>query len=65
MVDETENYHVYFEMADGTTVHLRLYENGYVRWQGILDICVQVSADSFDTLVNLMENHEGVAKAAK
>ena len=54
---DTEIYHIYFKMTDGMTVHLRLYENGYVRFQGLLDICVKISGDSFDNLINIMKNN--------
>ena len=54
---DTEIYHVYFRMDDGMTIHLRLYENGYVRFQGVLDVCVQVPQDCFSALTDLMKNH--------
>lgn len=54
---DTELYHIYFKMDNGTTTHLRLYENGYVRFEGILDVCVQVPEDSFNSLVDLMNTH--------
>ena len=50
---DTETFHVYFRMNNGTTVHLRLYENGYVRFQGLPDVCVQVSADTYNSLIGL------------
>ncbi|MBR6321449.1 MAG: hypothetical protein IKR59_01150 [Lachnospiraceae bacterium] len=53
---ETEIYHLYFKMANGMTVHLRLYENGYVRFQGLMDLCVQMPEKEFGELVSLMEN---------
>ncbi len=59
---ETEIYHMYFRMTDGTSVHLRLYENGYVRFQGLLKVCVQVPEDAFTPLVDLMENHTGAQR---
>ncbi len=42
-------------MNNGTTVHLRLYENGYVRFQGLMDVCVQVPQDRFSTLIGLLD----------
>lgn len=57
MIDDMEIYHVYFKMMNGTTIHLRLYENGYVRFQGLLDVCVQVPEESFNVLVDLMRNN--------
>ena len=61
---DIELYHMYFKMANGTTVHLRLYENGYVRFQGLLDVCVQIPRDSFDALVALMREHIDAEPAA-
>ncbi len=52
---DTEIFHVYFHMENGTAVHLRLYENGYVRYQGLLDVCVQVPTDSFDEFIALIK----------
>ena len=52
-----ELYHLYFQMENGTTVHLRLHENGYIRFQGLMDICVQVPDESYSALLNLLDNH--------
>lgn len=54
-VYDTETFHVYFRMNNGTTVHLRLYKNGYVRFQGIMDVCVQVSEETYNSLIELMK----------
>lgn len=56
---DMEIYHMYFKMKDGTTIHLRLYENGYVRFQGLLDVCVQIPAEYYDPLVALMDGRVG------
>ena len=56
---DTEIYHVYFRLVNGMTVHLRLYENGYVRFQGLLSVCVQLPGDSFSALTDLLENQNG------
>jgi hypothetical protein len=52
---DTEIYHVYFQMDNGVFFHLRLYENGYVRFQGMSDICVQLAPDDYNPFVELME----------
>lgn len=52
---DTELYHVYFSMDNGTRVHLRLYENGYVRFQGMNDICVQVPAEVYAEFIELLD----------
>jgi len=51
---DTETFHVYSRLNNGTTVHLRLYENGYVRFQGLLDVCVQVSGETYYSLAGLL-----------
>ena len=53
---ETESYHLYFCMENGTTVHLRLSENGYVRFQGMWDLCVQVPEESCRALLGLLDS---------
>lgn len=51
MVDG-EIYHLYFLMNDGTKIHLRLHENGYVRFQGLLDLCVKIPEECYDHLLS-------------
>ena len=48
-------YHVYFTLRDGLTVHLWLYEGGYVRCQGMMDVCVQVSEEVYLPFLALLE----------
>lgn len=51
---DTEIYHLFFKMNNSTTVHLRLCENGYVFYQGILSVCVQIPEESYDALLGLL-----------
>lgn len=53
---DKEIYHLYFKMKNGTKVRLRLYEGGYVRFQGVMDVCVRVPQEDFNALINLLEN---------
>lgn len=53
---DTELYHLYFRMEDGTTAHLRLHENGYVRFDGMWSLCVQVPEESYDALLALLDS---------
>lgn len=55
-ISSTELYHLYFQMKNGTTVHLRLHENGYVRFEGLWELCVQVPKESYNALLNLLNN---------
>lgn len=54
---ETEVYHMYFLMKNGTTVHLRLCENGYVRFQGLMDVAIQVPEETYSVLLELLDSH--------
>ena len=58
---EMEIYHLYFNMQNGTTVHLRLWKDGYVLYQGLLGVCVQVQEKSYNNLLEVLENHTGAA----
>ena len=56
--DDKEIYHLYFLMENGMTVHLRLFEGGYVSFQGLLDVCVQVPDAQFDAMVTLLSDSD-------
>lgn len=53
-VYDLEQYHLYFRMNNGMTVHLRLYEDGYVRYEGIMGVCVQLPQEEYDDLLALL-----------
>ena len=55
-ISETELYHLFFKMKNGMTVHLRLYENGYVSFDGILALCIQVPQENYNALLNMLDN---------
>lgn len=52
---DREIYHLFFEMENGMTIHLRLFENGYVAFQGIKDQLVLVEEQSFDEMIQVLE----------
>lgn len=56
--NKTALYYLRFQKKDGTTVRLSLYENGYVRFDGIWELCVQVPEESYSVLLNLLDNLE-------
>lgn len=56
-ITDTELYHLYFRMKDGITIHLRLHENGYVRFQGLLPVCVKIPEESCNALLELLNSH--------
>ncbi|MCH5272981.1 MAG: hypothetical protein J1E35_04850 [Lachnospiraceae bacterium] len=55
-VYETEIDHLYFLLENGLTVHLRLYEGGYVRFQGLGDVCVKIPERQFKEITDLFNN---------
>lgn len=56
-ISSTELYHLYFLMEKGTTIHLRLHKNGYVRFQGLIDLCVQLPGERYNALLELLDHH--------
>lgn len=48
--DDLEIYHMYFHMEDGLTIHLRLFEGGYVQFAGIRGVCVRVPEEAFQEM---------------
>lgn len=61
---ETASYHLYFKMQDGTTVHLLLWKDGYVIYQGLWGAFVQLQKDSYNKLLEVLENHTGAVPVA-
>lgn len=62
MVD-SEIYHLYFTMNNGTKIHLRLHENGYVRFQGLTDLCVKIPEECYDNLITIFAQNTGTPAA--
>lgn len=54
-VDEDEIYHMFFEMKNGMTVHLRLYKGGYVRFQGIWGAVAKMDENIFNEMIDAMK----------
>ena len=52
---DREIYHLFFRMNNGMTVHLRLYDGGYVRYAGLIPVCVKMDTASFDALIALLK----------
>lgn len=52
---DREIYHLFFRMNNGMTVHLRLYDGGYVRYAGLIPVCVKMDEAAFDALVDLLK----------
>lgn len=53
--DAKELYHLYLHKEDGMVVHLRLFSGGYVSFQGIWSVCVQVEQNVFDELIQWLQ----------
>lgn len=48
------NYHLFFHMDNGMNVHLLLYEGGYVRYSGLIPVCVKMEESAFNELLHLL-----------
>ena len=55
LYDSRECYHLYIHKADGVVVHLRLFEGGYVSFQGIWTVAFQVEQEAFDGLLQSLQ----------
>lgn len=49
-------YHLYLEMNNGIVLHFRLYEGGYVRFEGVPGVRVKIDESRFNELINILEN---------
>ncbi len=54
-----ELYHLYLKKPDGITIHLRMYENGYVRFDGIRDVCLRLPEEEYNDLCKFMNDSIG------
>ncbi|MGM9522167.1 MAG: hypothetical protein ACI3VB_06795 [Oscillospiraceae bacterium] len=61
--DSLEIYHVYFKLASGIPVHLRLFEGGYVSLKGLLGVCVKVDEGAFNEFISLLEDVDASSPA--
>ena len=52
---DREIYHLFFRMNNGMTIHLRLYDCGYVRFAGLIPVCVKMDTGTFNALVDLLK----------
>ena len=52
---DREIYHMFFELKNGMTVHIRLFEGGYVRFHGLIPACVKVEEEVFAKMIAVME----------
>lgn len=50
--DAKEIYHLFLEMKNGMIVHLRLFDGGYVNYDGINGVCVKVDSEKFNQFIS-------------
>ncbi len=48
--DDLEICHLFVEIGNGMTIHLRCFAGGYVMYAGLRGVCVQIPADVFDAV---------------
>lgn len=52
---EKEKFHLFLHMENGTAIHLRLFDGGYVYFQGIHGVCVKMDAEAFENMTALLD----------
>lgn len=52
--DSKEIYHLFFKMENGMQIHLRLFDDGYVNFDGINGVCVKMDETVFNNLINAL-----------
>lgn len=53
--DAKEIYHLFLKMNNEMVIHLRLFEGGYVNFDGINGICVKMNNTEFEKFIDLLE----------
>ena len=54
--DNEALYHIFYQLEDGITVRLVLYEGGYVEFEAFPGVCVQISDELLQKMIRYMEN---------
>lgn len=57
-IADKEIYQIYFLLENGMKVQLRLCAGGYVRFQGILETCVQLPEEEFEKIKALLQDSD-------
>ncbi len=56
---DTEQYHIYFRLNNGMTVHLIVCNEGYVYFNNFYNICLKVSDECFENLIYNLNRNTG------
>ena len=59
MLIDQEEYHLYLNRKDGISIHLRLSQGGYVRYDGLMEVCVQIPEELYGDLLDLFTKERG------
>ena len=62
-LSDMEEYHLYLRMNHGVSIHLRLYQGGYVRFEGMMDVFVRISEEVYEALTTLLDHRTGTPAA--
>lgn len=54
--ENTNNYHLTFHTKDGLRFDFVLYEDGYVRFHGFNEVCVQIDPKLYEEIIEVLEN---------
>lgn len=56
---DREIYHMFLRLNNGMTVHLRLFDGGYVCFDGMLSVCVKMNKSIFDSMIAEFKDPSG------
>lgn len=51
-------YHLYFDMKNGIKAEFYFLQNGYVIYEGVSDICVKISEDTYKEMLEAFEKRD-------
>lgn len=55
---DTKLYHLYLEMKNGFSVNFHFLRGGYVIFEGMTDICVKISEETYNEMLEAFEKHD-------
>ena len=63
VISSLEEYHLYFRMENGITIHLRLLKGGYIVFDGLMDACVRIPEESYNRLISMLNDRSASERA--
>lgn len=55
---DTKLYHLYLEIKNGVSVNFHFLQGGYAIFEGMSDICVKISEETYNEMLEAFEKHD-------